>query len=287
MEDSTVARKECESSMTNISKITFGGQQRFVQTLHGAGFTLEDAQRIIKEPELASKMFRAIELSLRLPRSVVSTQQPAWYVSPERQLERVKRFDRQRDWGFEESEFPTIPEDASLCDGEVLLLCVYLRGQRGKGALERTFDELWYLFEPPTGYTKWRWEELKSTAKLLRQAPGYDWKPGLRWVVFSPNAYRGKSPEQALRAAKLDNVQLAGVEVLMANLLFPDWATSWNGQDSLYPWCSGLQFRWNSGWSRVPCLDRWDDGRRLELDASPAGGVDGYWSSPVVRECEN
>ena len=46
--------------MTNIAKISFGELQRLVQTLHGAGFTEEDAIRIIKQPSLADTMLASI-----------------------------------------------------------------------------------------------------------------------------------------------------------------------------------------------------------------------------------
>lgn len=216
---------------------------------------------------------------------LMQVRSPLWYTLPEQQLEHVRQLNKQRDWGFEDSDFPSIPEDIQLHGDEVLLLCVSLRAQRGKSALQRTFEELWYLSEAPTDYTKWRWDELKSDSKHLRQAPGYKHTPGIRWVVFNPNAYHGKSPEAALKQSKIDNVQLAGLEVLMAVLLFPTWATSWNGDTSAYPNMSGLQFYWNTDWSRVPYLDRWGDGRQLGLYAGWAGYSGVCFASPSVREC--
>jgi len=213
--------------------------------------------------------------------------QPAWYVSPRQQLERVHQLNDQRNWGFEDSDFPSAPTNVNLRDGEVLLLCVYLPDQGRKRGLYRTIDELWNCSQAPTGYTKWRWDELKAQPKLIRQASDCTYTPGIRWVVFNPNAYQGKSPEQALELAKQDNVRLAGVEGLVANLLFPTWATSWDGKQSLYPWLGGLQFKYDSDWPSSLCLSRWDGSRQVLFSARWSGRVDSDYGSPSFRECKN
>jgi hypothetical protein len=71
----------------------------------------------------------------------------------------------------------------------------------------------------------------------------------------------------------------------MAELLFQSWATSWNGDSSPFPNLSGLQFYWNTDWSHVPYLNRWDGVRQLELDADWAGSVLSDYASPSVMEC--
>ena len=209
---------------------------------------------------------------------------PSWYVSPTRQLERVKQLNMLHGWGFQDSDFPAVI-GASLRDNEVLLLAVYLPAKGRKSGLLHTFDELWDACESPTGYTKWRWPELKATAKLLRQAPRYDHTPGIRWVVFDPNAYHGLSSEAALKQSKTDGVRLAGVEGLIANLLFPTWATSWDGNKSPHPWLSGLQFYWDSGWSQSVYLRYWDGDRRVSVNADWSDFVLSSFGSPSVREC--
>ncbi len=225
---------------------------------------------------------------IKLPKAAIThvlAKQPSWYVSPEDQLKKVKAFNAALDWGFVTENIPAIPGSWQHNPNEVLMLAVSLPPKGRKSGLHHTFDELWNLIEAPDGYTKWRWEELKATAKLLRQAPGYDYTPGIRWVVFNPNAYHGKSPEAALKQSKEDSVQLAGLEVLMAALLFPTWTTSWNGGSSPYPNMSALQFYWNSRWSVVPYLCRWVGSRQLRLHADWAGYAYGGWSSPSVTEC--
>jgi hypothetical protein len=186
---------------------------------------------------------------------------------------------------FDEYRLPAPRDFVAESPNGVLLPIGQLAPKGKQPSLERTFDGLWKLYEPPAGYTKWRWDRLKADAKHLRQAPGYDWNPGVRWVEFDPTAYHGLSPENALKQSTTDNVQLGGIEVLWALLLLPEWVTSWNGTDSPYPNLSGLQFYWESGWSNVPCLRRWGGSRQVGLDAIWAAYAGGYWSSPVVREC--
>lgn len=218
----------------------------------------------------------------------VSSTQPSWYVSPEQQLERVMQLNRQLGLDFLVSDFPSIPENFTpRTPTEVLMLAVYLPDKGRQKGLQRTFDELWNLIEAPDGYTKCRWDKLKSDSKHLRQAPGYDYTPGIRWVAFDPNAYRGLSPEAALEQSKVDGLQLAGIEVLMAALLFQTWATSWNGDSSPYPNLSALQFYWDTDWSHVPYFSRWDVGREVDLHVYRADDAHDRWSSPVARECKN
>lgn len=231
---------------------------------------------------IEGKVAQATAAVIRVP-----AKQSSWYVSPERQLEHVKQLNTERGWGFKETDFPPIPGNAWLHmrRDEVLLLAVYLPKQGKVSGLQRTFDELWNLIEAPDGYTNWRWDELKSDSKHLKSAPGHSHRPGVCWVAFDASAYRGKSPEHALARRNEDNTRLAGVEVLMAALLFPTWPTSWNGDSSPFPNMSGLQFYWNTVWSRVPYLGRWDDDSRLELNTDWAEHDNPLWASPSVREC--
>jgi hypothetical protein len=168
----------------------------------------------------------------------------------------------------------------------VLLLNVRLSKKNKQPALHRTFDELWSLIQAPSGYGKWRWDELKATNKLLRRVSGYGHEVDeVEWVIFDPVAYQGKSPQEALELSNADGMQLAGTEVLMATLLFPDWPLSWFKDNMPAPNLSGLQFYWNAGWSHVPCLRRWDGRRQLELSANWAGRANSCGASPSVREC--
>ncbi len=217
-----------------------------------------------------------------------TTATPSWSVSPEEQIEKVSAFlglHGGQD-GFRPADIPSIPANfQSRTDTEVLLLTVMLPDKGRVKGLQRTFDAWWDFTVPPNGLAKCRWEELKSDSKHLRLAPGVMYVPGIRWVAFDPNTYQGKSPEQALAQSKVDSTVLAHVEVLVAAALFSDWVASWNGSNSPYPNLSALQLHWNTGWSGVPYLSRWDGSRQLKLFANWADSAFDHWSSPVVREC--
>jgi hypothetical protein len=212
---------------------------------------------------------------------------PSWYSSVDAQIERVSAFLELHGGqeGFRSSDIPAVPNFTPRTKTEVLLLTVMLPNKGRVKGFRRTFDSWWDFIVPPSGLTKWRWEELKSDSKHLRLAKGIEYKPGIRWVAFDPNAHQGKSPKQALEHVIVYGTTLANAEVLMAAALFPEWVASWDGGKSPYPNMSGYQFCWDSVWSHVPCLGRWDGRRRLGLGASWADDASVRWSSPVVREC--
>ncbi len=214
---------------------------------------------------------------------------PSWYSSVDAQIERVSAFLELHGGGqegFRVSDIPAVPNFIPRTKTEVLLLAVYLPDKGRVKGFRRTFDAWWDFIVPPAGLTKWRWEALKSDSKHLRLAPGVEYKPGIRWVAFDPNAYQGKSPRDALTQSANDGTTLAHAEVLMAAAQFSGWVSSWNGGKSPYPNMSALQFYWDADWSDVPYVCRWvDSGRKFNLLSDDAGYALGGWSSPVVREC--
>ena len=140
---------------------------------------------------------------------------------------------------------------------------------------------LWNAFVAPTRYQKIRYIEENTP---LRYAFGMKPSGGLRLVHYQHNSYAGFSPEQALVQAKADHVRVASVEVL-ENLLLGPSAKSWDGQKIFFPNLSGFQAKYDTGWSHVPSLDRFDVSFQLRLDPRGAGFGDSGWSSPVVTEC--
>lgn len=256
--------------MTNISKLSFGEFQRFVQTLHGAGFTEEDAKRIIKDPSLASAMYTSIQ------------PKPHGYSS----VDIVARVERQLTWyadaGFvihydqrlriraqAKAFVPLSVTDRPLVTGVF-------------GYAPEAFNRIWPHVELD-GYDKVRYFNRDEPIQFVS---GMKLKSTLtkpRLVHFDPNTYRDLSPESALKQAKVDKIRLAGVEVVEMLLVEPGWASDWNGTGHPYPNCSALQF--GQDWVRVPYLDRWDTDPRLVLDSRRADDWDNGWSSPSVREC--
>ena len=210
---------------------------------------------------------------------------PSWYVQPSQQIECVKEFlaNYGGGSGFTPADIPSVPTNFTpRTPTEVLMLAVYLPDKGKTKGVQRTFDSLWDFVKTPTGYTKWRWDQLKSDSKHLRLLEGIEHRPGIRWVAFDPNANHGKSPQSCWDNLDVAST-LAGPEVLMALAHFPMWAASWNGNKSPYPNLAGYQFYWEAAWGRCPCVYRYGGDRRLGLDADSADDAHDGWASPSVR----
>ena len=212
---------------------------------------------------------------------------PSWYPPVNDQIRKASVFLELHGGkeGYRPSDIPAIPNFTPRTRTEVLLLTVMLPNKGYMKGFRRTFDSWWDFIVPPSGLTKWRWQELKSNSKRLRLAKGIEYKPGIRWVAFDPYAYQSKSPKQALAlSVNDDTTTLAHAEVLMAAAMFPDWVDSWDNRESPYPNLSGFQF-WNSGWNFVLALRSSPSKSMLGLDAVRADSRNSSCSSPTIREC--
>lgn len=190
---------------------------------------------------------------------------PAWWRTPEQQMERARQL-----WpGIPLPEPPTnfVPKSPT----GVLLLHV-----------PQPFDELWSLVVAPEGYTTWRWDDLKSGKKHLRLAPNALQYDGPTWIEFDPEHGKGIAPNKFWEQ---NDVYLAASEVLSAVIQFRDWPLTWFKNGASAPNLAGYQFFYSGNWSGVPCVLRWDDGRRLKLYARFADDASNGWSSPSVRKC--
>ena len=245
--------------MTDYFNTSIGQREQFDRLLAQAGFTDEDVRRVLANPSLAGKMYNAIQP----PRAVVMNGTPSWWRTPEQQLARARQL-----WpGI------ALPEPAkefvSRTSAEVLLLHV-----------PDTFDSLWSKVVAPEGYTKYRWEGVRSDKRHLRLAPNVPNRTTPVWLGFDPEHGKGKRPDSFW-----GQPNLAASEVLSALIQFPDWPLAWYKDGVSAPNLTGYQLKWDTAWSGVPCLSRWDDGRRLKLHDNWAGFAYGLWSSPVVRQC--
>lgn len=189
-----------------------------------------------------------------------------WYVAPERQLDIVKRLNRERFWGLAEDKIPTPPRCFTPRSAtEILMLSVGLRGTAGRDGLRRTVEELWSLIVPPSHYAKHVATSFAAGLSSLRLVPGHLSVPGIRWVAFDPVAYHELPANEAFTCLSGD-VRLAGTEVLIAALLFPGWAARWSWLEGTVPepYLAGLRLRDKHSRTRVPQLRRWD-GDELQL----------------------
>ena len=241
--------------MASFYDTSVGQQVEFQRVLASAGFTDSDITRIIKEPNLASTMYASIQ-----PKLVPSMQ--SWWRTPEQQLARARLL-------WPNAFLPEPPKEFTpWTKSEVLLLHV-----------PDTFDNLWNLVNGPTGYTKCRWDSVKSDKRNLRLAPGKVEFAAPVWLAFDPEHGKGERPDSFW-----DQVDIAASEVFSALIQFPEWSLAWfNGAST--PSLTGYQLKYDGIWSGVPRLCRWDGDRELWLRGCWDGSGHGQWSSPSVREC--
>lgn len=187
---------------------------------------------------------------------------PTWWRTPEQQLERARQL-------WPNAVLPEPPKGFTpRTKSEVLLLHV-----------PDTFDNLWNLVNAPEGYTKCRWEGVKSDKWNLRLAPNKVEYTEPVWLAFDPERGEGERPDFFWAQA-----DIAASEVFSALIQFPEWSLAWfNGASA--PNLTGYQLNYDGSWSLVPYLYRWDGEHQLELDAYWASHRFGRWSSPSVREC--
>ncbi len=119
----------------------------------------------------------------------------------------------------------------------------------------------------------------------VRIAPGMESAASPRLVYFNPTSYRGRSPEKALSRAQKNGVLLAGIDVIVALIMRPEWMFEWNGRRHPYPLLSAVQLKGDVEWSRVLCFNRWLGSSQLMLDSSSARVANNRWASPSIREC--
>jgi hypothetical protein len=187
---------------------------------------------------------------------------PTWWRTPEQQLARARQL-------WPNAVLPEPPKEfVPRTKSEVLLLHV-----------PDSFDTLWNLVDAPTGYTKYRWDGVKSDKRNLRLAPNKVEFTEPVWLAFDPEHGKGERPDSFWGQANI-----AASEVFSALIQFPEWSLAWFNTASA-PNLSGFQLKYDGSWSDVPCLHRWHDGRRLKLHGVWAVRRGDDWSSPSVREC--
>lgn len=187
---------------------------------------------------------------------------PAWWRTPEQQLARARQL-------WPNAVLPEPPKEFTpRTKSEVLLLHV-----------PDTFDSLWDKVDAPMGYTKYRWECVKSDKRNLRLAPNKVEYTQPVWLAFDPEHGKGARPDIFWGQ---DN--LAASEVLSALIQFSEWPLAWFNDASASN-LSGYQVNYDGNWSHVPYLSRWDDDRQLKLVDGWADSRRDCWSSPSVREC--
>ena len=254
------------------------------------GTTTEEMQVLLENGDLLKAMVRA-DLSgvdradfgrlLGVRRKTTPTSFE--YATPEEQLATVRTLNANRDWGFSDEDFPAIPATfAPKRPNEMLLLSVYLPASEHEAGLERTFLELWASTNAPEGFDKRVDRTFQTDTEHLR-AIGGAWTPGIRWVAFDPSAFLAISAKEALDEALLAGYDLAGTEVLMATLLFPEWARQFSSGSVPRPALSGLRLFESGRWASVPFFGNWSESGQFGLGSFGATSRLVGRTSPTVR----
>lgn len=187
---------------------------------------------------------------------------PTWWRTPEQQLERARQL-------WPNAVLPEPPKEfMPRTKSEVLLLHV-----------PDGFDSLWDKVIAPTGYTKYRWNNIKADKRNLRLAPNKVEFTEPVWLAFDPERGKGEHPDSFWGQA-----DTAASEVFSALIQFPEWSLAWFHGASA-PNLTGYRLKRHGGWSHVPYVRRWVGDQQLVLSDFWAGSRDDDWSSPSVREC--
>lgn len=174
------------------------------------------------------------------------------FISPKEQLLRLERINAVYGLGLARADFPPAPSASlKLRRDEFALLGMYLPDMGGLSGIERTYELVWGAVQPPEGLTKRR----DGPRKGVRRAPDSgEYKPGVRWVAINPFA-----PKELHRK----ETHPAGIELLVAAMLHPEWPMGWAG---LTLAMSGLRLQWLGQWDVTPYL-------RVEGGAGTGQGI--------------
>ncbi len=187
---------------------------------------------------------------------------PIWWRTPEQQLERAHQL-------WPNAVLPEPPKEFTpRTKSEVLLLHV-----------PDTFESLWDKVEPPKGYAKYCWEEVRADKCHLRLAPNKVEYTTPVWLAFDPEHGRGVRPDSFW-----DRDDIAASEVFSALIQFLGWPLSWLNDASI-PNLAGYQLNIKGNWSNVPYPFLRVEPYQLDLCGASANSQEEHWSSPSVREC--
>lgn len=263
--------------MASFYDVTDGRMTEFKRVLSQAGFTSDDVMRVIKTPDLAKRMYGAINMSpLEVAEWLIppmSWSPPEWWRTPKQQLERANDL-----WP---GVIPRIPSAQFVprTNTEVPLLHV-----------PKSFDGLCRMVTNLNGYTKWRPFKDKFDVDHLRLAPGVPDRTEPVWIGFDPEGHRYDDDLSRLWANS--TASLAASEVLSAWIQFPRWPLSWgtggaqpeDNPSVALPKLGGYQLKFQGEWSGVPILASVDSVRRMLMYGDWADAGMDYTSVPSVRE---
>jgi len=157
--------------------------------------------------------FLAVVLAFSNPVEAKPNQFENLFVSPQEQIENIRRWNDQRDWGFSDREIdrlkiPSFQMGNSLV---VPILVPYLSEKDGMSGFKRTFKELWEItVSHHTMVVIGPYDQdMTDVLSQLELKPGIKHKDGLRWELIdlgankmkAPKPHKGYAPHAAILAA--------------------------------------------------------------------------------------
>jgi hypothetical protein len=206
-------------------------------------------------------------------------------VSTEELLERQYKINIDFKRGLEASVFKPYKGDFVPSSPTTILLPGATYSENVGRDFELHVEVIQHQFQQ-SGRGFYRDEELKSTSRFLRLAPGIGRRaPGIYWYEFDPFAHwdcQGYHRVSDLWAAKVLN--LAASVNLDGIMTLPDWVPSMDGMKVPYINLAGYQFHSFTDWSYVPFVRRWPVDNQLGLYVRTASALNQRWASPSARE---
>ncbi len=178
-------------------------------------------------------------------------QPPPYLFAPlSEQLANVRRWNEDREWGFDPGVFDAIDLTPSVHSDPLVVdvIAVYLDGiYRGDelgylDGVRRTCHEMWSaVAERQPNAWSWDWlrDAYQSQPKPVRLLPGLVHRPGVRRVTLDLGA--NWQPGRHIRARNVRGPASAHAEILAAAAHFPRWARAMDGTSVPFAWLSGYQ----------------------------------------------
>jgi hypothetical protein len=196
---------------------------------------------------------------------------PSWATSPKAQIAKMRNI-----FG-PTTHIPAPPTNYALHRDSALLLAY------GHKSLHATLKLAWDNVRLPKGCTK---NPLGLKAERLTMRPNDGQRRmGFYWVEFSPNAYRGKSPDQAIKQAAADGHKLAGTEVFWACAMFSEWVAGLcDPSKQPRPSSCNPCFEWHGStpWLAYIVL-LWHNKLEFGLGLHREDHLDDSWACPTIK----
>lgn len=265
--------------MASLHSITIGEDTEFKGRLARAGFSAEVIREINRNDDMAGIMYEA------LMRHPAFTLVHGLFTKPEKQIERVREWNKEFGWGIPDEAFAEAEKSVPAWPEEKLVAVVlvpYLADKANEDetvttGLERTFHELWMRAKAEQD-ANWRWDGYdKAGSDRLRLHKGIEHKVGLRWEVIDLGCNRNKKPMDVRNSKSSPS---AGI--LAAAALHPQWVKSMDGDKVPYVWIPGYEVQVPDGkpWADVPNLGFAGGDREIRLSCSWCDNYDSDWAVP-------